>query len=514
LKAGYLIGVDIGTYSSKGVIVDLQGRVAAEHTVAHRMEMPHPGFFEQDADRVWWSDFAAVVKSILQNSNVPPQRVKGIGVSAIGSCVLPIDAEGRPLRKGILYGIDTRATEETRRLEELIGRDNIFRKTGAHLSSQSSGPKILWIRNHEPEVFRQARWFLTSQAYIVHKLTGAATIDVYTAGGYSPLFDVHKLCWDPANAQHVVPLEALPGARWSCEVAGRVTPSAAAETGLAAGTPVITGTTDAAAEAISAGIADCGDMMIMLGSSSFFIVKAGKLTPSERFWGTNFLEEGTYAVAGGMSTGGSLTTWFRDELSRLEVEREKGGGRNAFSVLAEAAADSPMGAKGLIMLPYFEGERTPLHDPKAKGVFFGLSLNHNRGDLYRAVLEGIAFGIRHNLEAMRAEGVEPKRFFAVGGGTKNEAWLQIVADICGIDLVVPEQQIGASYGDAFMAGVGAGRFKDLGEIAAWMQNKRLIEADPRARRKYDPLYEVFRSLYSATRPLMHELSDYQSGEAG
>ncbi len=510
MKAGYLVGVDIGTYSSKGVIVDHQGRVIADHVVPHRMEMPHPGYFEHDADRVWWGDFVKIIRSILEESKISPRAVEGIGVSAIGSCVLPVDPEGRPLRKGILYGIDTRADAEIRHLEEVIGKDDIFRKTGTHLSSQSSGPKILWIRNHEPAVFRKARWFLTSQAYIVYKLTGSATIDVYTAGGYSPLFDVHRIGWDAANAQHVAPVEALPQARWSCELAGVVTPSAASETGLALGTPVITGTTDAAAEAISAGIAGSGDMMIMLGSSVFFIMKSKALMPSELFWSSNFLEKGTYAVAGGMSTGGSLTTWFRDELSPLEVERERRGDRNAFSLLADAAAQSPIGAKGLIMLPYFEGERTPLHDPKAKGVFFGLSLKHNRGDMYRALLEGIGFGIRHNIEAMREGGVEPERFLAVGGGTKNEAWLRIVADICGIDLIVPEQQIGASYGDAFMAGVGAGRFKGLGEISGWMRNKKVVQADPGAGRKYDPLYEIFRSLYSATKPLMHKLSDYQS----
>jgi len=510
LKTKYLIGVDIGTYSSKGVIVDREGRVVADHVVQHRMEMPQPGYFEHDAELVWWSDFARIIQSILEKSNISPQTVDGIGVSAIGSCVLPIDPEGKPLRKGILYGIDTRAGAEIRSLEERIGRDNIYRKTGAHLSSQASGPKILWIRNHEPEVFRKARWFLTSQAYIVYKLTGAATIDVYTAGGYSPLFDVHNVRWDAANSQYVAPIEALPAAKWSCEVAGGVTPSAASETGLAEGTPVITGTTDAAAEAISAGIADYGDMMVMLGSSIFFIMKSQELLSSVRFWSSNFLEKGTYALAGGMSTGGSLTTWFRDEFAQLEMERERSGDRNAFSALADAAAESPIGAKGLIALPYFEGERTPLHDHKAKGVFFGLSLKHSRGDMYRALLEGTAFGIRHNLEAMREEGVEPKRFLAVGGGTKNHAWLRIIADICGIDLVVPEQQIGASYGDAFMAGVGVGWFKELSDITGWMRNKRLVKADPETGRKYHPLYEIFRSLYGATKPLMHKLSDYQS----
>ena len=229
-----LIGVDIGTYSSKGVVVDRQGRVLADHVVGHRMEMPHPGHFEHDADSVWWSDFAEIVKKLFQKSGVAPGKVAAIGVSAIGSCVLPIDPEGRPLRKGILYGIDTRAEEQIGRLEAAIGKARIYRTTGSNLSSQASGPKILWIRDHEPEVFRRTRWFLTSQAYIVYKLTGSATIDVYTAGGYSPLFDVHGIRWDEDNARHITSLDALPRATWSCEVAGGVTPAAASETGLVA----------------------------------------------------------------------------------------------------------------------------------------------------------------------------------------------------------------------------------------------------------------------------------------
>lgn len=511
MSNGYLMGVDIGTYSSKGVLVGTDGAVLASHTLPHGMDMPKPGFFEHDADGVWWHDFVGIVKNLLQKTGLDPKQILGIGSSAIGSCVLPIDADGRPLRPAILYGIDTRATEEIGYLERELGKKEIFRQSGSHLSSQASGPKILWIRNHEPGVYEKARWFLTSQAYLVYKLTGKASIDVYTAAGYAPLYDVYRRAWIQEAARLITPLERLPGTYWSHEVVGEVTAEAARETGLAQGTPVVAGTTDAAAEAVSAGVADFGDMMLMFGSSIFFIMKTAELTKTQHFWSSNFLEQGTFAFLGGMSTAGSLTTWFRDQFAQFEVEKEKQGGENAYAELTRLASASPAGSRGLIALPYFEGERTPLHDPKAKGVWFGLSLKHTRGDVYRAILEGVAFGIRHNIEDMREEGVQPKRILAVGGGTKNPLWLHSVADICHIELTVPEQQIGASYGDAFLAGRGIGLFKSLDEVTQWVKTKEVIQPNPESRDVYEVNYQVYRELYTSTRPMMHKLADYLPG---
>jgi xylulokinase len=511
MSNGYLVGVDIGTYSSKGVLVKTDGTLVASHAVPHGMDMPSPGFFEHDADGVWWHDFVEIIESLLQETGIDPKQILGIGTSAIGSCVLPIDEKGRPLRPAILYGIDTRATREIEYLESKLGKGEIFKKSGSHLSSQASGPKVLWIRNNEPDVYENTRWFLTSEAYLVYRLTGKASIDIYTAAGYTPLYDVYKREWVEEAANLITPLERLPKAYWSHEVVGEVTAEAAKETGLAEGTPVVAGTTDAAAEAISAGVADFGDMMLMFGSSIFFIMKTAELVETQHFWSANFLEEGTFAFLGGMSTGGSLTTWFREQFAQFEVEKEKEGGEKAYAELAKLASASPIGSKGLVALPYFEGERTPLHDPKAKGMLFGLSLKHTKGDVYRAILEGVAFGIRHNVEVMSEEGVQPKRILAVGGGTKNPLWLQIVADVCNIELTVPEQQIGASYGDAFLAGTGIGLFKSLSEIKQWVKTKGIVKPNPETRKLYEVNYQVFRQLYTSTKPLMHRLADYLVG---
>ena len=507
MAKGYLLGVDIGTYSSKGVLVQEDGKIIAQKVVPHGMDMPKPGYFEHDADRVWWHDFVEIVKNLLSISGVDPKQILGIGTSAIGSCVLPIDEAGQPLRPAILYGIDTRTTQEIEYLEKTLGREEIFQHSGMHLSSQASGPKIMWIKNHEPEVFQKTRWFLTSQAYLVYRLTGEATIDIYTANGYAPLFDVHNLGWREEIASYITPIDRLPKAFWSCEIAGRVTEQAARETGLASGTPVIVGTTDAAAEAISTGVREFNDMMLMFGSSIFFIVKTADLVNTSHFWSAPFLEKDVYTFLGGTSTAGSLTTWFRNQFAELELEKEKTVGGNAYDRLAKLAAQSPPGAKGLIILPYFEGERTPLNDPRAKGMFFGISLRHTKADIYRAILEGVGYGIRHNLEVMEEEGVKPGRILATGGGTKNDLWMQIVSDITRVELVIPKEQIGASYGDAFMAGVGIGLFHNLTEIDRWVQIGKIVQPDFEASGKYDFNYRLFRSLYENTKPLMHDLSE-------
>lgn len=503
---GYLIGVDIGTYSSKGVLVKTNGAIVTSHSVPHGMDMPRPGYFEHDADAIWWHDFVEICRELFRKSGISPKTVLGIGVSAIGSCVLPIDEAGRPLRPGILYGIDTRAGKEIEFLEKELGKDEIFQKSGAHLTSQASGPKILWIRNNEPEVYKKTRWFLTSEAYLVYKLTGKASIDIYTAGGYAPLYDVVQREWIEEAARLITPTDRLPKAYWSWEVVGRVTDEASRETGLAEGTPVVAGTTDAAAEALSAGVSEFGDMMLMFGSSIFFIMKIEKLIPTHNFWSSNFLEEGEYAILGGMSTGGSLTTWFRNQLGQMELEYERIHGENAYEQLAREAASAPAGSNALIALPYFEGERTPIHDPLARGVWFGLSLKHTKGDMYRSILEGVAFGIRHNLEVMLTEGFQPGRILAVGGGTKNDLWMQIVADVTGAELTLPEQQIGASYGDAFLAGRGVGLFQNLSQIQQWIKIKKVIKPNLENQAVYDFNYGIFRDLYTSTKPLMHRLA--------
>ncbi len=507
MAKSYLLGVDIGTYSSKGVLVESDtGVVISEHVVEHALSIPKPGWVEHDPDQTWWGEFISICREVLEKSGIRAEQIAGVGVSGIGPCVLPIDAAGNSLRQAILYGIDTRASNEITYLEKELGGENIFKHSATHLSSSSNGPKILWIKNHEPEVYSKTRWFLTSQSFIVFKLTGRAVMDHYTACTYAPLLDAENFRWREDMEDLIVSIDKLPDTTWSYEIAGHVTAFAAQQTGLKEGTPVITGTLDSAAEAVSAGVSNFGDMMMMFGSSNSFILKTDRLVPTDNYWALNWLEPDTFAFVGGMSTVGSLTRWFRDNLSPLELADQNAGGKNAYAALSELLNDSPPGARGLIALPYFGGERTPMYDSNAKGMLFGLTLKHTRADIYRALLESIGFGIRHNFDGMIAEYIYPKRILAVGGGAKNLAWMQIISDIANIEMSIPDQQIGSPYGDAFLAGVGVGLFSNLGEIKKWVRYAHQISPNPESTAGYQPLYRIYRELYVQTRGLMSDLS--------
>ncbi len=498
MAAAHLLGIDIGTYSSKGVLVEQSGRVAASAGVEHELSLPHPGHVEHDPEKVWWGDFRRLVRELLASSGVEPRRIAGIGISTISPAVVPADERGLALRPAILYGIDTRATRE---IEELAAL------TGASLTSQSAAPKLLWIRRHEPEVWARTRWILNGCGYLVLRLTGEAAIDVYDACLFAPFFDPAARAWSPELAARLAPLEWMPRVRWTCETAGRVTAEAARETGLAQGTPVITGTADAAAEAISAGLSEAGELMLMYGSSTFFILRTPGPREPAGFWASPFLEEDSFVVTGGTATAGSLTRWFRDNFAAEELAAQRAGGADAYQALAALAASSPAGSRGLVVLPYFSGERTPLHDPRACGVVFGLGLGHTRADVYRALLEAVGYSIRHNLEALAEQGCRAERILAVGGGTRNPVWMQMVSDIAGIAQDIPGQQSGASYGDAFLAGVGAGLFRGAGEVRRWVQPGATVRPDARARAVYQGSYRIYRELYRRNASLMGELGE-------
>jgi xylulokinase len=509
----YLLGVDIGTYSTKGLIVDpSNGHVIGSHSIEHGLSMLKPGFVEQDADAIWYNEFAQICRKLIAESGIDPREIKGVGVSGIGNCALPIDENGKPLRPGILYGIDTRATAEIAELEAKFGREKIFKLAGTHLSSSAIGPKILWVKHNESEIYAKTRWWLNSHSYIVYRLTKHATIDIYSSGGYAPMLDIEKIRWNEEMANIIAPLATMPDLLWSSDIAGEVASEAAIETGLAEGTPVITGTIDAAAEAISAGLTDVGDMMLMFGSSNSLILRTDRLFRTQNFWGLNWTEPDTYAIVGGMSTAGSLTRWFRDNFAQQEITAQKNGGVNAYTELVKLAGDSPPGANGLITLPYFNGERTPIYNPDARGVLFGLTLKHTRADIYRSLLESVGFGIRHNVEVLIAENAIPKRILGVGGGTKNLEWMQIICDIANIGLDIPKQQTGSPYGVAFMAGIGTILVSGWEEIKNWIGDTIKLHPNPKNTEVYEPYYQIYRSLYEQTKSVMTDLSDIRRKE--
>lgn len=506
-----LLGVDIGTYSAKGVVCAPDGQILAEATIEHGLSLPRPGWAEHDADAIWWGEFVGLARALL-GERFTGDDIGGVAVSAIGACVLPIDAEGRPLRQGILYGIDTRAAEEIGWLNEHFGEAPMFDLGGMALTSQAIGPKILWMRRREPEVYAAARMFLAASSYVVFRLTGRLVMDFHTASYYNPLFDLRSLRWDDRFAEPIVEIDRLPELLWADQVAGEVTSEAAKETGLKTGTPVTAGTIDAAAEAVSVGVVNPGDMMVMYGTTMFFIHVTTEPVPDARMWSTAFALPGRCSIEGGMSTAGALTRWFRDTLGREELAAEAAGGPSAYAALAASAASIVPGSDGLVCLPYFAGERTPINDPDARGVYAGLTLSHTKGHLYRASLEGTAYGVRHNLETMSAMGAAPKRLVAVGGGAKNPFWMQIVSDVSGLPQDVPERTIGASYGDAFMAGLATGIVSGQDALQRdWVTLAMRMQPNPDPRPVYDAYYRVYRDLYESAKDELHALARLGAG---
>jgi xylulokinase len=494
----YYLGIDIGTFESKGVVVDRSGRILASASKPHKMLVPRPGWAEHRPRQDWWGDFTFICKKLLAETKIDPKAIRAVGTSAIGPCMLPVDAEGEALSNAALYGVDARATKEIDELNAAIGADRILDRCGNALTSQSVGPKILWLKKNGPEIFGKAAKIVTSTTYIVQKLTGECVIDHYSAANFSPLYIVKKRDWSTELSSDIIEPEGLPKLLWTTDVAGTVTKKAARATGLAPGTPVIAGTIDAAAEALSVGVLRAGDMMIMYGSTIFTILLSKARIEDARLWYAPWLFPGEHASMAGLATSGTLTHWFRDQTARELCPDE------AFRKLAKEAETSPPGARNLVMLPYFSGERTPIHDPHAKGVIFGLNLTHTRGDLYRALLEGIACGTGHIIETYREIGEMPKKLLAVGGGTKNKVWSQATSDISGLPQIVCGKTVGASYGDAFLAALAVGDVRKR-DILDWNPVARRITPDRKNRSVYGQQFSVFKALYRQTKNLMAEL---------
>jgi xylulokinase len=503
-----LLGIDVGTQSSKGVLVRLDGSAVAEARAEHGMDVPHPGWAEQDADAVWWTDVCSIAQRLA--AGVPSgDRIAGLGVSAIGPTLLPLDESGWPLRSAILYGVDTRATDQIAALESRYGAAELGAWSGMDLSSQAIGPKIAWLAGHEPEIHRAARWFVTATTYLVYRLTGELVIDARTASHFDPLFDRSTIGWSERYADGITTIDRLARIGWPADLAGTVTADASAATGLPEGLPVAVGAVDALSEAISVDVVRPGDLMIMYGSTTFFIQVTDAPVEAGSLWLTPGLERGQWAISGGLATGGSALAWFRDQLARDLVEAEAAGGQPAFAALsAEAAAADAARAAGaredLLVLPYFSGERTPINDPRARGVLAGLSLGSTRGDAYLALLQGIAYATRANLEAMRSLGPPIRRVVAVGGGTADPVLLQLVSDACGIEQEVPGETIGAARGDAILAGLATGALS-ADAVGGWMSVDRIVRPNLNARAAHDRRYRAFGDLYRATREIVHGL---------
>lgn len=502
MPARCTIGVDIGTSSSKGVLVDAAGEILASATVAHDVARPRTGWVEMDA-RIWWEEFVSLTRALLAEASAKALDIEiaAVGVSGMGPCVLLADDADEPVRPAILYGVDTRATRQIERMTAELGVEAITRVGGSTLTTQAGGPKVVWIADEEPEAYATARRLFMPASWLVRHLTGAYVLDHQSASQVSPLYDVEREEWHAGNWERYAPGIEAPALLWAGDIAGTVNGAAADATGLPEGTPVIAGTIDAWSEAVSVGAHELGDLMLMYGTTMFLVATGPETLRTPSMWTTVGAFPGTRNLAGGLSTSGALTAWLKD-LSNADYP----------TLLAEAELSGP-GARGLLTLPYFAGERTPILDPDARGVIAGLTLSHTRGDLYRSALEATALGVRHNVETMRAAGAKIDRIVAVGGGTQGALWLQIVSDVTGLTQEVPRTTIGASYGAAFLAASAIAGTGSAPVMLDWNPVEQTIEPNPSVAAQYDVLFAQYVELYEGTKRIVHQLAAAQRNAA-
>lgn len=498
-----VVGLDIGTSSTKAVATDADGVVHAMVTTPNRVLLPAPGMVEQDAEAVWWQGACDVLRQLTAQLSADGRRVAALAVSGLGPCVLACDASLRPLHNAILYGIDTRAGTQIDRLNHEFGEDAILARGGTSLTSQAAGAKLAWLHDNDSELWSKLAGFYSASSFLIGRLTGEYVLDNHSASQFNPFYDLAVRSWATDWAEAALGAVALPRLVWSNEICGTLHEAGAVATGLPAGTPVLGGTIDAWAEAHSVGIRRPGDLLLTYGSTMFLIAPVDAGPPHRGLWRTAGLSPGSQTLAAGMATSGLLTTWLSDLTSRAVDE------------LAAEAVDVEPGANGLLILPYFSGERSPIFDPGARGVALGLQLSHGAAHLMRAIYEATAFSVRHVLEEFdRVAGADSQAFewriTIAGGGVRSRLWAQIVSNVTGRSQQIPEQTVGASYGNALLAAAAIGMVD--GDVD-WTTITDIVEPRSELTERYDRVYSTYRKLYPATRGLLDELVARPQGES-
>jgi xylulokinase len=493
----YVIGIDTSTTATKAVLIDAGGDVVSVGTAEYGYETPHPLWSEQDPE-LWWDATAAAMRTALAEGGVDGEQVAALGLTGQMHGLVMLDEAGTPLRPSILWN-DQRTQAECDQMRAALGKERLVEITGNDALTGFTAPKILWVRNHEPDVYAATRHVLLPKDYVRLRLTGEYAMD-RAGGAGTHLFDLAARTWSPELLEALgIDPAWLPETFEGPEVTGTVTVRAAEATGLAAGTPVVAGGGDQAANAVGTGAVDPGVVALSLGTSGvvFTATDAPDYEPEGRVHAfCHAVPERWHLMGVMLSAAGSLR-WFRDTLAPGED----------FGTVADSAGAVRAGSDGLLFLPYLSGERTPHPDPLARGAFVGLTVRHRREHMVRAVMEGVAFGLRDGLELMHAAGVgDVSEIRASGGGTRSPVWRQILADVLGAEVVTTNTAEGAAYGAGVLAAVGAGWHPTVQEACtAWIS---VGDATPPGANAmaYTEVYPRYRELYPALAPTFHALT--------
>jgi xylulokinase len=501
-----LLGVDVGTTGIKALAIRPDGTIAAERFTSYEISSPRPKWAEQNPDG-WWAAFCSTVSDLLEN-DVQADSIAAIGLSGQMHTSVFLDADCRVIRPAILW-CDVRTTSQCETITERVGFELLRDEASNPALEGFTAPKVLWLRENEPEHFQRLRRLLIAKDYIRYKLTGELATDVSDAAG-TIMFNVKDRRWSQAilSALDIDPA-ILPPVVESHEVCGQVTPEAARLTGLRAGTPVVGGGADNACAAVGTGIIEEGTVQASIGSSGVVLAALAEHRVDERMrlHCMNHAAPGMWYLMGVMLTAGLSFKWFKEALCQDEIRKAREQSVDVYDILSGMAASAPPGAEGLLFLPYLSGERTPHADSDARAMFMGLSLRHTKAHMVRAVMEGVAFGLRDSLELVRTLGVEANNIVVVGGGAKSSVWRQIQADIFGRPVCRLEVADAAPFGAALLAGVGAGVFPTCAD--AVKQSVRKIDETapiPANTDRYEQFYGIYRNLYLTNKDDFHKIS--------
>lgn len=492
----YLLGVDLGTSGVKTVLFDEKGIPISSATAEYPMFQPRNGWAEQNPID-WWAGVERTIKDVVENSAIEPDSIAGIGVAGQMHGLVMLDKAGEVIRPAILW-CDGRTSGECREITERIGHSRLIEITANPALTGFTAGKMLWVKKHEPEQWSSCAHILLPKDYIIYKLTGSYSTECSDASGTN-LFDVPNRCWsDDILAELEIERSLLPQVYESSEVVGTVTREVALRTGLREGTAVVAGAGDNAAAAIGVGVVNDGDAFVTIGTSGVIFAHTNEVRGDPEGRVHTFCA----AVPGGWVTmsctlaAGLSLKWLRDIFFAQEMQAAAGLGEDPYALMDRQAERVPIGANGLIYLPYLMGERSPVLDEKSRGVFFGLSASHNKYDMLRAVMEGVVFSQRECYDIMRQMNVIPTELLACGGGGKSRVWRQMLADVLNCPVNTVRNDKGPAFGVALLAGAGSGVFSDLAKTCKEFIKRDESQAPRRsASAEYHRSYEVYKTLY-------------------
>lgn len=494
MKSKKLIGIDIGTTATKVIIIDDEGHILGEVQNPSTLISKKATWAEEDPSQ-WWDNVIICIPKLLKQTKVDPAEVCAIGVSGMVPTLILLDEQGNVLRNSIQQN-DARSSVEIDYFKEHLDEQSVFERTGSAITQQSIGPKLLWLKKNEPEIFKKAKLVMGSYDYINYKLTGAVGVEKNWALE-SGLYDLYTKDWiAEITSLSGIKSEMLPAIRDSSEVIGHLTNEVAQLLSLKAGTPVIAGSADHVSSAFSAGVRNPGDLLVKLGGAGDILLTLNELKLNAKLFMDYHLIPDQYLLNGCMASSGSLIKWFQQYFSEHLDYKE----------LDTLASKIEAGSEGLFVLPYFIGEKTPIFDPLARGMFWGVSLQHTRAHFFRAIVEGISYGFLHHVKIIEEMGQVIKRVRVTNGGAKSFLWKEITCDVLGLPLEIVDQHPGSSLGVAFMAGIQTGVFDSWDEIEKFIHVKTIVQPDLKKHALYTKLYPIYREIYEVNKDLFHKVN--------